>query len=1298
MDDVVYAAAAIVVIFPPIAEAGTEYQAPELLELVERNNVYKLRSSREVKNLHLEAVNQVLNSKKWRQFIEKQLSAGIIGFVRRVGNIWKVFCIQNVTEVDSKEYSMSERCMYQNKKIFEVMDRIYNKFSINNDFVLLVDDPPPRHLLHQKSSTSVDNEETYGINSIDFDISTSPEREDHHQQQQGSDGLLLQQLVAARSNNVVATTLFPLPTPDNPPSSQNYSPDNDYVIVELKRQLRLSRIECTKLKRQKNELLSSLSSSSSSGGSIAKKSFDDQDDCRGEYYSSPLSGVKRNLSEEFGEDDKEEGCVDEELLFINKKSKKLLLLVDECSVLYASINGRKQLSPSTGLFLSDLNATCGVSVEKLPHVIGNVVNMLFGKINAEALNYLSPNSFASSVAIERFNYLYQEEAKKQMMDNQRSDSEEDIKCGTLIMDESNKSNSALKCKILICLHNNGKVTQRGLVLDTAYSKKTQLSAKATFKSLFAELGIVGCAKITSATCDWFADGKEAKTVMKYLDAAVQLDDSTKDRMVIRSKLADDLQFHLGGSVRQHRVRPCQAHNFERILQSLLDSAGQQAGLTKDATTLQSMFCIHYYLDTKVNSKYKVVLFDMYGKDFSKEFPRILWNKFGTTAANRWLSREKQAARLISMLQIPADDSMIELVRKVNINEFDRIIKESPSLFSTIFDGSKLSVFVLSVFYLLHKLKPNSDVRKGCYRILGFLCSYEHRAALCVMASMLSMHRQWLSFSNCKAEITSSAEIEANSTRVLESSVFSRKLLLQIYDLQQNWKETLPELVTQLESISRIEFHSKDVIDDDDRFNLFLDRWDKLIVSAVKPMKQQSLKYFRDIDLKIGWSLALLTNPVLAPSVSKGILLGLCQSGTIASIVESYGEDFPSSTPFITDEDFEMPSGNDGTIYSWSLDDPIYAYPDLSYGGLIVTVKNSYTNHGENGREIIKAYGLYHPNVVGELISLSKGMLKSVLLSNGVWTLGAKVSTYFDSHFKSNFPFLHECLMITYGAACVTSTAVEAAFAEANSVVHANNSPITNALKLNHILSIKNPIIHQQFSQQKQRKKQQCQTDTSIYDEENEDILIRQPTPAVTTVSSPNSPAVNSDSFGTDNSFNGRSKRIRSLRSVESRSLYYDNLWNKCNFNSNLNNKKPKQSIMNHRKIPSIQELRSFGKKKKGFIASLKHVRKDMKANANHRGSALNAHSIIDLVRKFNDAKREGATSLPLDHVDPLYPIAKKMKKEEILKILMSCKVKPIAELRKMRKIKAHENDLNPTLVDTIVEYWNSNGTTEADLL
>ena len=182
--------------------------------------------------------------------------------------------------------------------------------------------------------------------------------------------------------------------------------------------------------------------------------------------------------------------------FIETISGKVVALVNEANVFRDEEPPTKKntrISVSSGLLLSDINSSCNVSKEKMSQVLGAIAFMWFGVLTEEAYGYLCPQQTCISTAIEK-NGQYLRSSNYVLYNSLQ------VEASTLLMDESNKKDSALKAKMVVYFGLDMFLKMIGLSTDEGQSKKTGVSAAQTADSIENELGD-GRVRITSCTCD-----------------------------------------------------------------------------------------------------------------------------------------------------------------------------------------------------------------------------------------------------------------------------------------------------------------------------------------------------------------------------------------------------------------------------------------------------------------------------------------------------------------------------------------------------------------------------------------------------------------------------------------------------------------------------------------------------------------------------------------------------------------------------------------------------------------------------
>ena len=358
--------------------------------------------------------------------------------------------------------------------------------------------------------------------------------------------------------------------------------------------------------------------------------------------------------------------------------------------------------------LQDLISNCGVSVEKLPLVVGSVLFLLFGNISESnyASTVKSHNTYA--LATERTALLVSIDIAKRFTDRE---SENRILYSYLILDASNKRGKGCVGKVVTYVSFDGIVRQMALRLDTTVTKKAVGSSKLTIESLQKEIGI-GMVWIMGITTDAFgAAVEEAVIVLKHIDQlAMELYMTSPHLLQRQSKIVPGLTYTYGGKFRQACVRSCEMHNIERVLAHVLHSLMGSQGLSYDMTTAQSLYRMQYYWKKYKNMMDALVVQSL-GGDMNKynTADTEIRNLIGLVNATRWLSTERTCDNLRKALSVPASIQFIEYVRN-SLGGCDSESWLTAESYCTCIDSNELSHIMLSFLYLANHC-PEGKNRK-----------------------------------------------------------------------------------------------------------------------------------------------------------------------------------------------------------------------------------------------------------------------------------------------------------------------------------------------------------------------------------------------------------------------------------------------------------------------------------------------------------------------------------------------------------------------------------------------------------
>ena len=279
--------------------------------------------------------------------------------------------------------------------------------------------------------------------------------------------------------------------------------------------------------------------------------------------------------------------------------------------------------------------------------------------------------------------------------------------------------------------------------DDSSSKKAIICFNASKNSIDNEITEKRVSLIIGGPIDGFgAAQNELQQLLTRADECVEgLIEEERAAYVRVTSLIDDSQvYEYGGKFRIKRRRFCIMHNFERIINLFLKILLRNQGLNHDAEELQNAHRIHYYMDKYTQLFHAVTIISMGGDadDWVNADP-TLKNLFQKIAQTRWISQERQAEKLIELVNIPALDHLIRRVKEY-VGEDSESWKEITELAVYFNSDSTLSHVILASIFLTNYC-PSGKSEEGYVawsRIASLLCSPRFRCAITVAASFFPM--------------------------------------------------------------------------------------------------------------------------------------------------------------------------------------------------------------------------------------------------------------------------------------------------------------------------------------------------------------------------------------------------------------------------------------------------------------------------------------------------------------------------------------------------------------------------------
>jgi hypothetical protein len=409
--------------------------------------------------------------------------------------------------------------------------------------------------------------------------------------------------------------------------------------------------------------------------------------------------------------------------------------------------------------------------------------------------------------------------------------------------------------------------------------------------------------------------------------------------------------------------------------------------------------------------------------------------------------ERQCLKLKKILSIPANELMLTVLGATHTKpgQLEKLLVAA----RCIHDPSSSSAFIVCIMLLVNKLPggKNGEARKALTRIIGCLGSIEHRITIVFVAAWYPIHLKWLAFSNAPSEVVPDSDVISN--RTIESQVFSRSFLQEVFNLQLSWSTALPTLAAEIKALSR---HSKTLSADE-----CYERWDLYIKDSSKGMYDVAVKYFQNMELQsIGWSFLYVVDPFVGPAFAQGLLNALLKLTIISAEQASFQEPhYRHATP----SEFKAP---------FTLDSSTRAFPLLSYPDTVKSVETSFLASLEGTQAIVAAYALTNAGVLAELKAIANGRLKAILTPTD-WIAGTGVRKYYDL-FKQEFPYLEDVLQMNFSTPMLATTSVEAAFAVGGMLSQGNSSHSHNSERLNFALRVKGPSLREQRAKAKKYEK------------------------------------------------------------------------------------------------------------------------------------------------------------------------------------------------------------------------------------
>mmetsp|Transcript_5486 Transcript_5486/g.12502 ORF Transcript_5486/g.12502 Transcript_5486/m.12502 type:complete len:1268 (+) Transcript_5486:159-3962(+) len=697
-----------------------------------------------------------------------------------------------------------------------------------------------------------------------------------------------------------------------------------------------------------------------------------------------------------------------------------------------SANGAQMLSLMSGILVNQLTAECQCSYRKLPDIIATVITLLFGMIPAADMALFTRSVSCFTQAGDRAGVVMRQQGGERF-------GKGFYKHVCLCMDASNKGGKNLVTKPFAAFDVEGFIRQGCFGMDLTTTKKADLGGDLTFTSLMAEIGERGLYCIKGGSCDKFGEIEVHRILLAIDHLRMAAWEIVCDRrfMTVVSSVDPSLLYLYGlGFFGSLRIRTCLMHAFERLLRPLLNALLGRQGLQDDGTSAQSMFRCAYYM-MKFRDFVNAMNVISVGGQVSalSNCPKAVRNAFKKICGSRWISAERQSEKMEDILDVPATEELVQIVR----SDFDseEEWEECVKLFTCIHQREELSHLILVFMYLANHTPGgvNGEGRKNLSELVAFLSSPMNRISIVLTSALYPKHMEWARFadgvSGTHPEIT-----RMISTRMCEVTPFERQTVKYCFDLQRNWRTALPGAAVFLETEAgrAVELGFAAAIEP------VVARFDAIMQEGTTGMVEMSHKYFIEPSMQIGFSVLYCVEPHLAAHWAVSFLEAMSASGRAVGLTEEQRAAF---IPTYAESAPVLPAQ---PLTDWDVTDPRYAFPTITLAEFRSRIYCSFLadQRTEPARKqkqlevdgILGGYALLNPLILSDITKLSTGHFLRELQGTPGWTAESPVSSYWHL-FSVSYPALADSLKENFAYLLAASTIAEQDFTVATNIVHAN---------------------------------------------------------------------------------------------------------------------------------------------------------------------------------------------------------------------------------------------------------------------
>jgi hypothetical protein len=731
--------------------------------------------------------------------------------------------------------------------------------------------------------------------------------------------------------------------------------------------------------------------------------------------------------------------------------QKLRALVDEAGELFTQNGrGRKMLSARSDMLCSNLRSM-GCSVEKLPEILENSLSFFVGHISPEIKKEIIPSSRTIAGAISR--------AMATHVALNRLHVVNDVQAICVEADKSNKKNKDWMSMPYTLMGDDNIVKLNTFRFTETHSAKVDQVSQAMIYTVTNDIGAEGAMRIKGGCADNKGLGELVRLLQHTDDLRMAYNNNTnvspesKQKFLVVNSMTNEatprpVTYNCGmGPFASQRSWNCTMHSIQRVFVDTIDEVLGPQAVKHTAPPGQTTFRTGYYI-TKCRPELDCLLFECIDEDISDwdALPSLLKNNMKVGVAGRWLTQEDACRNTIAVVNVPADDRLLDIVLEGKSQAEQDNLK---TICCCIDDTTKPSALLLMFNYIGNHSAGNArngEKYQNLHEISGGLCNPVNRVVFKIGACLYVEHRKIAAFADGKTRIEP-GNTQTYGTRMLEVVTFFRTLLGFLSRLSADWKQVMPEAVTLMSS----EIIREQRINGEKNYNSDQIQPTSITMIVEERMQEcrnimvKAVKYYVDPLLERGFSILALLDPFLATFWAMAALeaMHLHHGCPVTPEQRASWIKFPAEA---------------GPDDCYSQDSAFFAFPGLTFKQYHEKILRSFNGKTPQILAILHGYGIIGPAFRADLSRVATGYIKTTLLQKGTWQPGDGTHTIWVWYEQTLSAAAHS-LKTNFSYMLLTGAIVEQTFTIATTQLHANMSAATVQDAMYHMVSLRTPAIH-----------------------------------------------------------------------------------------------------------------------------------------------------------------------------------------------------------------------------------------------